>query len=162
MRRLAAQEATPRDSAPHGWYAGIASGWYFPTQRWNSPYTVGGGGTLLLGRETGRHWAVQIEANMWLLSGSAQDTWDLKAGPVVTWTAGSVLAPFAFAGLGVDVQTSYPARSSTVGPMVPVGAGLRFAIGPDRAVFMQSAYYVVFRSVATRDIALLGGFKVGL
>jgi hypothetical protein len=99
---------------------------------------------------------------MWLLSGSAQDTWDLKAGPVITWTTGRVFAPFAFAGLGIDLQTNYPARSSTVGPMVPVGAGLQFTIGPERVVFIQSAYYVVFRSVATRDIALLGGFKVGL
>jgi hypothetical protein len=73
-------------NAGKGWYAGIASGWYFPVQAWPTTYRLGGGGMFLLGEQINRHWAVQWDLNMWLFSGSGRDTWDLKTGPAIVWT----------------------------------------------------------------------------
>lgn len=163
-----AQELAPRsaqsDSTTNeGWYVGIASGWYFPIQAWQSAYRLGGGGTFILGDQINRHWAIQFDGNMWLLSGSGKDTWDLKAGPSVIWTSsGRAIAPFVSAGFGFDFQTDYPGKVSTIAPMIPVGLGLRFAMGTKSAFFIEARNYFVFRSVTTRDIPLLAGFRIGL
>src|SRR5262249_5358678 len=81
-----ASEASVDLEASKGWCAGIASGWYFPVQAWPTTYRLGGGGMFQLGDQMNRHWAIQLDLNMWLFSGNGRDTWDLKAGPVVLWT----------------------------------------------------------------------------
>jgi hypothetical protein len=155
-----APSASTGSTAP--WYAGIATGYYFPVQQWPTAYRLGGGGTLIVGRSIGPHWAVQLDANQWLLSGSARSTWDMKAGPMVKWLArGSGAAPFVLAGFGIDAQTNYPSRSSTSSMMVPVGIGVEAQRFSNGAVFVEAMHYFVFRSVETRDIPLLLGFRLG-
>src|SRR5262245_52310731 len=103
-----------------GWYVGIASGWYFPIQQWPTAYVLRGGVTYFVGRRLDPQWGVQLDVNMWLLSGSQRSTWDMKTGPTLQWMPSAArVAPFALVGVGVDLQTNYPARSSTVGAMVP-------------------------------------------
>jgi hypothetical protein len=153
----------PADSsASSGWYAGIASGWYFPIQAWPTTYQLGGGGMFLLGDQLNRHWAVQLDLNMWLFSGNGRDTWDLKTGPVILWTPSDRrLAPFLLAGAGVDFQTNYPEQVSRLAPMMTVGAGVRFAMGVRNSFFVETRHYFVLRSVTTRDIPVLTGFRLG-
>jgi hypothetical protein len=144
-----------------GWYAGIASGWYFPVQAWPTRYQLGGGGMFLLGDQVSRHWAVQMDLNMWLFSGDGRDTWDLKTGPVFLWTPnGRGIEPFLLAGAGVDFQTNYPAQVSRIAPMMTVGAGVRFAMGGRGAFFLETRDYFILRSVTTRDVPVLAGFRL--
>jgi hypothetical protein len=145
-----------------GWYAGIASGWYFPIQRWRTPYVLGGGGNFFAGREFTEHVDAQLDVNMWLLSGTPRSTWDFKAAPSLVWTPGrGRILPFASAGIGVDVQTNYPSRTSAIGAMIPLGGGVRFGLGSKSSLFIAAQYYLLFRPVTTRDVPLLGGFRVG-
>jgi hypothetical protein len=144
-----------------GWYAGIASGYYFPVQAWPTTYQLGGGGMFLLGDQLNRHWAVQLDLNMWLFSGNGRDTWDLKTGPVLVWTPSErTIAPFFLAGAGVDFQTDYPAQVSGLAPTMSVGAGVRFAMGVRNAFFIEARQHFVLRSVTTRDVPVLAGFRL--
>lgn len=145
------------------WYAGIATGWYFPVQQWPTAYRLGGGGTVFVGRTIAPQWSVQLDANQWLLSGSARNTWDMKAGPMVKWLIRDAGArPFLLAGVGVDAQTDYPSRRSTSAMMLPVGIGVEARSGSNGAVFVEAMHYFVVRSVETRDVPLLLGFRLGL
>jgi hypothetical protein len=145
-----------------GWYVGIASGWYFPIQQWPTAYRLGGGGAYFVGKELASRWAIQDDVNMWLLSGSTRSTWDLKTGPTITWTpAESRVSPLFLAGIGLDVQTNYPARTSAGALMVPVGAGVLFRVNNRGKAFVEGMHYLLFRPVTTRDIPLLAGFRLG-
>jgi hypothetical protein len=145
-----------------GWYVGIASGWYFPIQEWPTAYRLGGGGAYFVGREFTSRWAIQDDVNMWLLSGSTRSTWDLKTGPTIVWTPSeSRVSPLFLAGIGLDAQTNYPTRTSTGGLMVPVGAGVLFRMSGRGKAFVEGMHYLLFRPVATRDIPLLAGFRLG-
>jgi len=144
-----------------GWYAGIASGYYFPAQAWSTTYQLGGGGMFLLGEQLNPHWAVQLDLNMWLFSGNGRDTWDLKTGPVLVGTPSDrTIAPFFLAGAGVDFQTDYPAQVSRLAPTMSVGAGVRFAMGVRNAFFIEARQHFVLRSVTTRDVPVLAGFRL--
>jgi hypothetical protein len=161
---VTAQElAPPVDlKVSQGWYAGIASGWYFPIQAWPTTYQLGGGGLFLLGAQINRQWAVQFDLNMWLFSGNGRDTWDLKTGPVLLWTPRDHgIAPYFLAGPGVDFQTNYPQQVSRVAPMMSIGAGVRFAMGARSAFFVEARHHFVLRPVTTRDIPVLAGFRLG-
>lgn len=145
------------------WYAGIASGWYFPIRKWPSTYTLGGGGSFVLGRRFAAGWAVQLDANMWLCSGSGLDTWDIKVTPQLVHAFGRRrLAPFVLTGLGVDYQISYPARASSVSVVVPAGIGLRWQLHSRSSLFLEAIHYSLFSPVTTRDIPVLAGFHADL
>jgi hypothetical protein len=160
--RLARAQETPASSAAIGWYTGVASGWYFPIQHWPTAYVLGGGGTYFTGRQVSSTVGVELDVNMWLLSGSERSTWDMKSGPIVRWTPrpGRV-ALFGLTGLGVDLQTNYPARATNVAPMLPLGLGVQAVVTGRSDCFVEAMHYVVFRSVATRDIPVLAGFRLG-
>ena len=162
-RAAVGQAPTATRGAEPTWYAGIATGWYFPVQQWPTAYRLGGGGTVFVGRSIAPRWSVQLDANQWLLSGSARNTWDMKAGPMVKWLVrDSGARPFLLAGVGVDAQTDYPSRRSTSAMMLPVGIGVEARSGSTGAVFVETMHYFVLRAVETRDIPLLLGFRLGL
>jgi hypothetical protein len=116
---------------------------------------------FLLGEQINHHWAAQWDLNMWLLSGSGRDTWDLKTGPVVLWTpSGRRVSPFFLGGAGVDFQTDYPQRVSRLAPMISIGAGVRVSMGVRNAFFVETRHYFVLRSVTTRDVPVLAGFRL--
>jgi len=55
------------------WYAGIASGWYFPVATLSSPYSLGGGGILLVGHQlsfTGNRFRIQSKGGTLLWEGT--------------------------------------------------------------------------------------------
>jgi hypothetical protein len=163
---VAAQELATDSPGPSaasdGWYAGIASGWYFPIQAWPTTYQLGGGGMFLVGAQINPHWAVQFDLNMWLFSGNGRDTWDLKTGPVLVWTPSARrIAPFFLAGMGVDFQTTYPEQVSRLAPMTSVGGGVRFAMGARSGFFVEVRHHFVLRPVTTRDVPVLVGFRLG-
>lgn len=145
------------------WYAGIGSGWYVPIQKWPSSYTLGGGGSFVLGRRFAAGWAAQMDANMWLCSGSGRDTWDIKVTPQLVRTlVRRRVAPFVLTGLGVDYQINYPARTSLVRAAVPIGVGLAWQLHSRSALFLQGIHYVLLGSVTTRDLPVLLGFHADL
>jgi hypothetical protein len=161
--RVANGQAIDPSGEGSAWYAGIGTGWYFPIQQWPTNYRLGGGGTLFVGRSLGPRWALQLDANQWLLSGSARSTWDFKAGPMLKWTARtSAASPFVLAGVGFDAQTNYPSRQSTSSAMIPVGLGFQTHPRHNAAIFIEAMHYFVARPVATRDIPLLLGFQLGV
>src|SRR5262249_55195563 len=148
-----ASEASVDLDASKGWYAGIASGWYFPVQAWPTTYRLGGGGLFQIGDQMNRHWAIQLDLKSLLFFRKGRDTWDLKTGPVVLWTPSvRTVAPFVLVGVGIDFQTNYPEQVSRLAPMAPLGAGVRFAMGQRGAFFLETMHYFVLRSVTTRDI----------
>jgi len=155
-------QQTSKTPSSIGWYTGVASGWYFPIHHWPTAYVLGGGGTYFVGREISGALAVELDVNMWLLSGSDRSTWDMKSGPMIRWTPRrGRIAPFGLAGLGIDLQSDYPARATSVTPMLPLGVGFQAVVTGRSDFFVEAMHYVVFRPVATRDIPLLAGFRLG-
>jgi hypothetical protein len=147
-----------------GWYAGIASGYFFPIRKWDSSYTVGGGGDFFGGYQINAHLAVEIGVNMWLLAGDNNNTWDLKLLPELKWSPFSwKLRPYVFAGVGSDYQLNHPSGTSTWNAVVPLGAGIRWDVHPKYRIFLEAAHYFVLGPpVATEDVPLLFGFSIDI
>jgi len=78
----ATEEEQPLPSA-RSWYAGIASGWYFPVAKLSSPYSVGGGGILLIGYQLSSQLSIRLEVNQSLQGGSPHDVWSLRVTPEI-------------------------------------------------------------------------------
>ena len=110
-----AARATETESAlpsSRSWYAGIATGWYFPIERPSSPYSLGGGGVLLLGHQLSSRLSLRLEINMSLLGGDPHDTWSLRVTPEIKWDLfGERLTPFLWSGAGLAHAAVYPGRS---------------------------------------------------
>ncbi|GEM_PF-4069988 len=45
--------------------------------------------------------------------------------------------------------------------MVPAGAGVRAALGPRSAVFLEALRYFLARPATTEDVPLVLGFRLG-
>ena len=110
-----------------GWYAGMASGQFFPIKKWSSSYWLGGGGNFLLGYKFNSNLSIQLATNMWLLSGDGNDTWDLKILPEVKSNLiGNKWSPYLLAGVGSDHQLNYPGSISTWNVVLPLGFGVEW------------------------------------
>src|SRR5262249_35329031 len=72
------------------------------------------------------------------------------------------ITPFLLAGAGVDFQADYPAQVSRLAPMMTFGGGVRFAMGARSAFFVETRGHFILRSVTTRDVPVLAGFRLGL
>ena len=111
-----AARATETESAlpsSRSWYAGIATGWYFPIERPSSPYSLGGGGVLLLGHQLSSRLSLRLEINMSLLGGDPHDTWSLRVTPEIKWDLfGGRLTPFLWSGVGLAYAAVYPGPDS--------------------------------------------------
>src|SRR5215470_15795902 len=131
---LAEDSQTTRE----GFYVGIASGEYTPIQKWESSYTLGGGGNIIAGYQLSPNWALQFDWSMWLLSGSGLATWDLKAIPAVKLDLGaSRVRPFALAGAGLDAQLNEPESTWTARAVLMLGVGLQAELRPGCRIFVE-------------------------
>ena len=158
---LAPQPGAAQESHQASWFAGIASGWYFPTKKWTSSYTLGGGGSFLVGYAKNDRWAAQLDANMWLCSGNGIDSWDIKVIPEVTHAfGGGAVAPFALTGVGVEYQRLYPAKTAILAAVVPLGAGVQWRMNGGGRFFIEGIYYIASDRLAAHDFPLLAGFRV--
>jgi len=143
------------------WYAGIASGWYFPVAKLSSPYSLGGGGILLVGRQLSSSLSVRLEVNQSLQGGSPHDTWSLRVTPELKWDLGSWrLQPFVWTGVGLAYQATYPGPVSTATVVVPVGLGLQWNLDSGSRLFVQASYDILFKHLSVQSIPLVAGFEV--
>jgi hypothetical protein len=143
------------------WYAGIASGWYFPVATLSSPYSLGGGGVLLAGYQLSSSLSIRLEVNQSLLGGSPHDVWSLRATPEIKWDLGrSKLQPFLWTGVGLAYQATYPGPESTATVVVPVGLGLQWNLDSRSRLFVQASYDILFRHLGVQSIPLVGGFEI--
>ena len=144
-----------------GVYVGIATGGYFPIQKWPSSYTLGGGGNLIVGYQFDLHWSLQLDTTMWLLSGDGRDTWDLKVIPQVRLDIGtSVVRPFVLTGFGFNYQLDQPGSSSTIRPVLTAGLGLGYEFRTGCRLFIEVLGYLVFGPVTTKDLPVVAGLVV--
>jgi hypothetical protein len=144
-----------------GFYLGIASGQFFPIEKWPSRYTFGGGGDFIGGYQVSEHWALQLDSTMWLLSGGGLDTWDLKVTPQVKADIGPWrLKPIVSAGAGLDYQLDEPSGTSIVRPVLTLAAGAQYEMRPGCRVFVEGIGYLVLGTVTTQDIPLVAGMSV--
>ena len=106
VARAAEEEEQPSPSARR-WYAGIATGWYFPVASLSSPYSLGGGGVLFAGYQLSSNLSLRLEVNMSMQGGNPHDTWSLRATPEIKWDLGSWrLQPFVWTGVGLAYQAT--------------------------------------------------------
>jgi hypothetical protein len=156
----AADEEQPPPSVRR-WYAGIASGWYFPVATLSSPYALGGGGVLLVGYQLSSSLSIRLEVNQSLLGGSPHDVWSLRATPEIKWDLGSWrLQPFLWTGVGLAYQATYPGPESTATVVVPVGLGLQWNLDSRSRLFVQASYDILFKHLSVQSIPLVGGFEI--
>ena len=143
------------------WYAGIATGWYFPVERLSSPYSVGGGGDLLLGYRLSSNLSLRLEVDMSLVAGDPHDTWNLRVTPEIKWDLGSwTLQPFVFGGVGLAYQVTYPCPVSTATVVFPVGVGIQWNLGSGTRLFVQASYEILLKHLSVQSVPLLGGFEI--
>ena len=144
-----------------GWYAGIATGWYFPVEAPSSPYSLGGGGTLLVGHQLSPSLSIRLEVNMSLLAGDPHDTWNLRVTPELKWDIGPWrLKPFLWTGVGLASEASYPGPVSIATVVVPVGAGVQWDLDSRTRLFVQVNYDLLPRHFSVQSIPLMAGFEV--
>ena len=143
------------------WYAGIATGLYLPIERLSSPYSVGGGGNLLLGYQLSPNLSLRLEVNMSLLAGDPHDTWSLRATPEIKWDIGDWrLQPFLWTGVGLAYEATYPGPVSTATVVLPIGVGLQWNIDSRTRLFVQANYDILLKHLSVQSIPLMGGFEV--
>ena len=143
------------------WYAGIATGWYFPVERLSSPYAVGGGGDLILGYQLSSTLSLRLEVDMALVAGDPHDTWSLRVTPEVKWDLGSwTLQPFVFGGVGLAYQATHPGPVSAATVVFPVGAGLQWNLASGTRLFVQASYEILLKHLSVQSVPLLGGFEI--
>ncbi len=156
----AAEEEQPPPST-RSWYAGIATGWYFPVAKLSSPYSVGGGGILLVGCQLSSNLSLRLEVNQSLQGGTPHDTWSLRATPEIKWDLGMWrLQPFVWTGVGLAYQATYPGPVSTATVVIPVGVGLQWTLNSHSRLFVQASYDILFKHLSVQSIPLVGGFEV--
>ena len=156
----ATEEEPPLPSA-RSWYAGIASGWYFPVATLSSPYSLGGGGILLVGHQLSSSLSLRLEVNQSLQGGSPHDTWSLRVTPELKWDLGSWrLQPFVWTGVGLAYQATYPGPVSTATVVIPVGLGLQWNLDSRSRLFVQASYDILFKHLSVQSIPLVAGFEV--
>jgi hypothetical protein len=144
-----------------GWYAGIATGWYFPIEKPSSAYSLGGGGVLLLGYQLTSSLSLRLEVNMSLLAGDQHDTWNLRATPEIKWDLGSWrLRPYVWTGAGLAYEALYPGPVSSATLVIPIGVGLQWELDSRTRLFVQASYDVLVKHLSTQSVPLLGGFEV--
>jgi hypothetical protein len=159
-----AARATETESAlpsSRSWYAGIATGWYFPIERPSSPYSLGGGGVLLLGHQLSSRLSLRLEINMSLLGGDPHDTWSLRVTPEIKWDLfGGRLTPFLWSGAGLAYAAVYPGPESAATLVIPVGVGIQWDLDSRTRLFVQASYDILLKSLSVQSIPLVGGFEV--
>jgi len=157
--RAGAEE--PAQPVSPTWYAGIATGWYFPLEKPASPYSVGGGGVLLVGYQLSPSVSLRLEVNMSLLGGEPHDVWSLRVTPEIKWDVGPWrLSPFLWVGAGLAYQSIYPGPESTGTLVIPVGVGLQWKLDSRTRFFVQASYDILLKRLSVQSIPLLGGFEV--
>jgi len=143
------------------WYAGIATGWYFPVERLSSPYSVTGGGDLLLGYQLSSNLSLRLEVNMSLVAGDPHDTWNLRVTPEIKLDLGSwTLQPFVWTGVGLAYEMTYPGPVSTATVVLPVGVGLQWTLDSRVRLFVQVSYEILLKHLCVQSVPLLGGFEI--
>ena len=153
--------AAEEEQPARRWYAGIATGWYFPVASLSSPYAVGGGGVLLLGYQLSPNLSLRLEVNQSLRGGSPHDVWSLRAAPEIKWEIGSGrLQPFVWTGIGMAYQATYPGPESAATVVIPVGLGLQWNIDSRSRLFVQASYDILFRHLSVQSIPLVAGFEI--
>jgi len=160
---LAARASEPEPPLPssHGWYAGIATGWYFPIERPSSPYSLGGGGILLVGHQLSSRVSLRLEINMSLLGGDPHDTWSLRVTPEVKWDLfGGRFTPFVWSGAGLAYAAVYPGPDSAATLVIPVGVGIQWDVDSRTRLFVQANYDILLKHLSVQSIPLVGGFEV--
>lgn len=157
-----AARATETESpSSRSWYAGIATGWYFPVERPSSPYSLGGGGVLLFGHQLSSRLSLRLEVNMSLLGGDPHDTWSLRVTPEIKWDlfAGR-LTPFLWTGAGLAYAAVYPGPESAATLVIPVGVGIQWDLDSRTRLFVQANYDILLKHLSVQSIPLVGGFEV--
>ncbi|HET9155239.1 MAG TPA: hypothetical protein VFN91_01150 [Myxococcaceae bacterium] len=156
-----ASEPEPLLPSSRDWYAGIATGWYFPIERPSSPYSLGGGGILLLGHQLSSRVSLRLEINMSLLGGDPHDTWSLRVTPEVKWDLfGGRLTPFLWTGAGLAYAAVYPGPDSAATLVIPVGVGIQWDLDSRTRLFVQANYDILPKHLSVQSIPLVGGFEV--
>jgi hypothetical protein len=159
VARAAEEEQPPPPT--RRWSAGIATGWYFPVASLSSPYTVGGGGVLLVGYQLSSSLSLRLEVNQSLRGGSPHDTWSLRATPEIKWDLGHWrLQPFVWTGVGLAYQATYPGPVSTATVVIPVGVGLQWNVDARSRLFVQASYDFLFRHLSVQSVPLVAGFEI--
>jgi hypothetical protein len=146
------------------WFTGIASGYYFPIQRFSSPYTFNGGGSYFGGYQLDSRLAFQLEWNNWLLSGGGLDTWDLKIASELKWNftpSQKKCRPFVLSGIGFNYQLHQPKAVSYRNITFPFGIGLQWYLHPKSCVIIEGLYYLIIGKTTTQAIPALLGYSVG-
>jgi len=160
VARAAEEEVQPSPSARR-WYAGIATGWYFPVASLSSPYSLGGGGVLFAGYQLSSNLSLRLEVNMSMQGGDPHDTWSLRATPEIKWDLGSWrLQPFVWTGVGLAYQATYPGPVSTATVSIPVGVGVQWNLDSRSRIFVQASYDILFKHLSVQSIPLMAGFEV--
>jgi hypothetical protein len=160
-RAARADEAEPASPSSRGWYAGIATGWFFPIEHPSSPYSLGGGGILLVGHQLSSRLSMRLEVNMSLLGGDPHDTWSLRVTPEIKWDlfAGR-LTPFLWTGAGLAYAAIYPGPESAATLVIPVGAGIQWDLDSRTRLFVQVSYDILLKHLGVQSVPLVGGFEV--
>jgi len=159
-----AARATETESASPSsrtWYASIATGWYFPIERPSSPYSLGGGGVLLVGRQLSSRLSLRLEVNMSLLGGDPHDSWSLRATPEIKWDLfGGRFTPYLWTGAGLAYAAVYPGPETAATLVIPVGVGIQWDLDSRTRLFLQANYDILLKHLCVQSIPLMGGFEV--
>ena len=159
VARAAEEEQSPPST--RRWYAGIATGWYFPVATLSSPYSLGGGGVLLVGYQLSSSFSLRLEVNQSLRGGSPHDTWSLRMTPEIKWDLGSGrLQPFLWTGVGLAYQATYPGPVSTATLVIPVGLGVQWNVDSRSRLFVQASYDILLEHLGVQSIPLVAGFEL--
>jgi hypothetical protein len=146
------------------WYLGLGLGASFPAQNWDPEYTLGGGGSVLVGYRLNPALSLQLSVSPWTFSGDGLTVVDWRVSPELRLAnPGPGWAPYVLVGPGYDFQFSSPSGYFTSSLAAVVGVGFQFDFRPGEHAFAEGRYYfLIYNNVTQQDVPVLVGLSEDL
>jgi tetratricopeptide (TPR) repeat protein len=157
------------DHSPSYFYLGLAGGADLAGQGWQSAYTAGPGGKILLGYQFDPNWAFQLDLEGFYFtgvnfSGAISDIEGFALPSLHYSFRDGWIGPYLMAGAGGEFELLSGNPGLTVADLDAfLGAGLEADLGNRAFLFVEGKYNFILSANATaNDTPVLAGARFGL
>ena len=145
-------------------YIGLGTGVDFPGSNWYPYYRLGGEAAAFVGYRLDKNFAVQLDGEAWLFTGTGYSLFNLRVLAEAKYTFdGQGWRPYLLAGPGMVLQDVSPVGDSTINFDALAGIGAEFDVAPQTHLFIEAKYNFIMTETTTfTDIPVSAGIWVGL